>query len=174
MTARESGIRLVLCDVDGVLTDGGLVMIGGTEEARRFHPRDGHAIKLAIRLGLPVGVISGKRAAAVEARVAQLGLDPVHLGVRDKLPLVQGLLEERGLDWSQLAFIGDDLPDLPVIRRAGWGVAVRDANPLVRRRADWITDAGGGAGAVAELLERLLRVQGRWASAMTDGQAARG
>lgn len=159
---QAEGIRVVLLDVDGVLTGGGLGYGTGTDEHKVFHARDGHAIKLAIGAGLQVGVVSGRDGDAVNRRARELGMDPVLLGIGDKVAVVEQWLATSGVGWNEVAFVGDDLPDLGCVRAAGLGVAVADATHELARHADHVTHAGGGCGAVADLLHELLRRQGRW------------
>lgn len=153
-------LRVALLDVDGVLTTGHLAYDAGGGEGKGFHTRDGYAIKLAIRHGLGVGLVSGRRGGAVEQRARELGCEPRFLGVDDKVESVEGWLAERGLEWATIAFVGDDLADLGCMGRAGLGVAVADAAHEIRRHADLVLRRPGGRGAVAEFLLRLLRLRG--------------
>ncbi len=155
-------IRHVLCDVDGVLTSGSLVYDADGEQRKVFHARDGHMIRVALRCGIGVGLVSGRRCAALQFRADDLGLAPCLIGVQDKQAEVAGFLAGTDLDWASLAFIGDDLPDLPVMAQVGCPVAVADAHPRVRQRALWVSPLPGGQGAVAAFLEALLRRTGRW------------
>ncbi len=158
---QVEAIRVVLLDVDGVLTAGGLLYGPDGGESKRFHSRDGHAVKLAIRHRLRVGVVSGRDGEAIRRRAGELGMDPVLLGIGDKVAAVTDWLTKTGLAWSQLAYLGDDLPDLGCVRAAGLGVAVADAAHALAREAQHVTRLPGGAGAVGELLHDLLRRQGR-------------
>ena len=158
---RVDRIEVVLLDVDGVLTPGGLGYGTGTDEYKVFHTRDGHAIKAAIAGGLRVGVVSGRDGDAINRRARELGMDPVLLGIGDKVAVVEEWLQREGLAWSAVAFVGDDLPDLGCVRAAGLGVAVADAVHSLARHADHVTRLPGGGGAVADLLHDLLRRQGR-------------
>ena len=159
-------IRCVLCDVDGVLTDGTLPFTSEGQTSKLFHARDGHVLRLAMRAGLRVGVISGRASSATHLRCTELGMDPIILGVGAKLPVFEHLLTEQALHAHEVAYMGDDYPDLPVMRACGWGVAVGDASAGIKRSADWVCTQSGGRGAVAEALERLLRAQGRWLRAV--------
>jgi 3-deoxy-D-manno-octulosonate 8-phosphate phosphatase (KDO 8-P phosphatase) len=154
--AKASLIRMILFDVDGVLTDGTFWRVGG-EEVKRFHSRDGVGLVLARRAGLKLGLISGRRSAAVEARAEELRMDFVRLGSAEKIPAL-----EEALGASEIAFMGDDLPDLPVMRRVGLAATVADAPLEVRSRVDYVTRARGGHGAVRELIEQVLLAQGRF------------
>ena len=156
---KASGVRMLLFDVDGVLTDGTFER-HGSEEVKRFHSRDGIGLVLARRAGLKLGLVSGRKSEAVEARARELSMDFVRLGVSDKLASVQEAITEAGLTLEQIAFMGDDLPDLPVLLRAGFSATVRDAPLPVKTRVDYVTRARGGRGAVREMIELVLAAQG--------------
>jgi 3-deoxy-D-manno-octulosonate 8-phosphate phosphatase (KDO 8-P phosphatase) len=160
--ARARKIRLLLLDVDGVLTDGRLVYGPAGEETKVFHARDGHAIVLARAAGIEVAVVSGRKSAAVTRRLEDLGVVEVHQGVPDKAALLAELCGRRGLGSTEVAFMGDDLPDLPLLRRVGLALAPADGVPEVRRVAHWTARRPGGAGAVREAVEWLLRARGAW------------
>lgn len=162
LAARCHPIRLLLLDVDGVLTDGSIVIDDQGRELKRFHVRDGAALKFWRDCGHDVGIVSGRRAPAVDARAKELGIATVHQGINQKLPLVESLLLERKLSMRELCFIGDDLADLPVVRQAGLGIAVADAAAELRAVASYITSERGGHGAVREAIEMLLKAQGKW------------
>ncbi|RMF87128.1 MAG: phenylphosphate carboxylase subunit delta, partial [Nitrospirae bacterium] len=149
-------------DVDGVLTDGRIVYDSAGAEAKAFHVRDGQRIKLAIRHGLAFGIITGRSSEVVRRRAAELGIAHVHQGAKRKLPVLEALLGETGLDPEAVAYVGDDIVDLPVMRRVGWAVAVADAPEAVRAHAHWVTRSPGGRGAVAEVVERILEAKGLW------------
>lgn len=160
--ARAAAIELLLLDVDGVLTDGGLLYADDGHELKRFHVRDGSALKLWHAAGKRSAIVSGRQSGAVERRAAELGVGPVLQGRADKAGAFDEVLGACGLHPGQVCAVGDDYPDLPVLRRAGLAVAVADAAPEVRAVADFITTARGGHGAVREVVEWLLRAQGRW------------
>ena len=160
--ARYESIRLILSDVDGVLTDGGVVFDNQGIEVKRFHIRDGLGIKLWQRAGYRFGLVTGRSSHIVQVRAAELDIGIVRQGLAEKTPAVEAILRELKLDWPQLCYIGDDLPDLPVICKAGLGVAVADAAEEVRTRAAHVTTAPGGAGAVRETVELILKSQRRW------------
>lgn len=162
LAPRARPITLILMDVDGVLTDGGITFIEGNREARTYDARDGIGLWLARAAGLRTGLISGRGSDAVARRAAELGFDEVHQRSRDKLATYLGILKKRHLSDEQVCFIGDDLPDLPVLLRAGMPVAVADAHDEVRRRAPFVTRARGGHGAVREVIDAILKAQGRW------------
>lgn len=157
-----SKVRLLILDVDGVLTDGGLWIDSAGSEFKRFDVRDGLGIRLWIASGGLVAAISGRGGASTRLRLGELGVERVLGGVKDKVAAVEGLLSEHGVSWSSVAMIGDDLPDLPVLRRCGLPIAVSDACPEVLAAAACVTRRRGGGGAVREAIEMILHEQGRW------------
>jgi 3-deoxy-D-manno-octulosonate 8-phosphate phosphatase (KDO 8-P phosphatase) len=157
---KASGIRMVLFDVDGVLTDGTFWRVG-EEEVKRFHSRDGVGLVLARRAGLKLGLISGRRSTAVAARAEELQMHFVRLGAGDKSAALEEAMSQESFTVSQVAFMGDDLPDLPVLLKVGLSATVADAPLEVRSRVDYVTRARGGHGAVRELIEQILLAQGR-------------
>ncbi len=159
-------IELLLSDVDGVLTDGRLAFDNQGIETKRFSIRDGLGIKLWQQSGRKFGIITARTSHIVSVRAAELGIDIVRQGFQEKRKEVQQLAEQLGLEADQIAYIGDDLPDLPAIRFAGLGVAVADAAAEVNQAADHVTCAKGGEGAVRELIETILKTQGRWDDAI--------
>lgn len=160
--AKASRIRLLLFDVDGVLTDGVIVMHADGSESKRFHIRDGAAIVWAQRAGLPVGLLSARRSGATEHRAAQLAIRLVSQGIQSKLDGYLQLIRQANVTDEAVAYMGDDLLDLPVLARVGLSAAPADAAPEVRERVDWVSKAAGGRGAVRELIELVLRAQSRW------------
>lgn len=164
MKSEERGraIELILSDVDGVLTNGGIIYDNQGIELKQFHVRDGLGIKLWRRAGLEFGIITGRNSHIVRLRAQELGVALIRQGVEDKWRATQQVMEELRLEPSQVAYIGDDLPDLAVIQRVGWGVAVADAVPELKRAAAQITTVGGGCGAVREVVEGLLKARGMW------------
>lgn len=162
LAARAAKIELLLLDVDGVLTDGSIVYTGNRVEVKRFHVRDGSGLKFWHLAGKRSAIISGRSSAAVEFRAAELGISAVLQGRPEKLPAFEMLLRDTGFRADQVCAVGDDLPDLPILRRVGLGVAVADACPELRSSADYITATPGGHGAVREVIEWLLKLQGRW------------
>ena len=159
---RLERIRIVLLDVDGVLTDGRIWYGPDGDQVRAFHVRDGLAMKAAQSAGLAVGIITGRETAATARRAAELGLDELHQGKRTKLPVWQEILERRGLEDSEVCYMGDDLLDLPLLERAGLAASPSDAVPEVLAAAHWTATRAGGNGCVRELLETLLRARGAW------------
>ena len=159
---KASRIRLLLFDVDGVLTDGVVLMHADGSESKAFHIRDGAAIVWAQRAGIPVGLLSARTSGATTHRAAQLAVRIVAQGVKSKLASYDQILREAALEDAAVAYMGDDLLDLPVISRVGLSGAPADAAPEVRQRVDWVSPSGGGRGAVREFIELVLRAQDRW------------
>lgn len=157
---RARAIRLAIFDVDGVLTDGKLYFLPDGGEFKTFNTLDGHGIKMLINSGVRTAIISGRTSAAVERRAQNLGIHHLIQGREDKQVVLDALLAELGLDYSQVAYLGDDLPDLPVIRRVGLGMAVASADGFVRRNAHGVTAARGGEGAAREFCELIMHAQG--------------
>lgn len=155
-------IALILLDVDGVLTSGQVVYNDAGQETKVFHVRDGLGIRMLMEAGLQVGIVTGRRSMALVHRCRNLGLTLLKDGVRDKAAALKELLEETGVDAAATAFVGDDLPDLPIMRRVGVPIAVGDAHDLVKQAAVITTRARGGHGAVREISERILKARGDW------------
>ncbi len=178
LAPRARRIALVLMDVDGVLTDGGISLIDADREMKTYDVKDGVGLWIARRAGLLTGVISGRASASVRRRAAELRLDEIHLKVRDKLEAYLRILRRRRLADAEVCYVGDDLVDLPILWRAGMPVAVADAHPEVRRLAGFVTRAPGGRGAVREVIDSILKAQGRWREVLgwfgPDGAAAPG
>ena len=162
LPAAAANIRLLLLDCDGVLTDGGVTWTEDGIEQKTFNIHDGLGIKLWQRAGGRVGIITGRSSRVVQWRAEELGIDFVRQGVGDKVLVAEELLAATGLGWAETAFVGDDLPDLPVICRVGLGVAVADAVAEVQAAADLVTHHRGGRGAVREVVERMLQARGAW------------
>jgi 3-deoxy-D-manno-octulosonate 8-phosphate phosphatase (KDO 8-P phosphatase) len=152
-------IELVLLDVDGVLTDGRLFFSARGEAQKVFHVRDGHGIKLLMKSGVAVAVVSGRRSAAVTARMRELGVAHLVQGCADKVETLRELAKRLGVDPLACACLVDDTPDLPLMTAVGFAAAVADAHPLVLSAAHWVSALPGGAGAVRELADRLLRAR---------------
>jgi 3-deoxy-D-manno-octulosonate 8-phosphate phosphatase (KDO 8-P phosphatase) len=157
--ARE--IKLLVLDVDGVLTDGRLWYGNSEEELKAFHIQDGLGIKLLLRAGVEVAIITGRRSALVARRGAELGIRHVIQGREDKLVALETLRAELGIELIEIAYVGDDLPDLSAIRAAGLGIAVANAQPSVAAHAAYKTVRNGGDGAVREVCELILQAQGK-------------
>ena len=159
---RCQPIELVLSDVDGVLTDGRVVLDGRGIETKQFHVRDGMGIALWQKAGYRFAMVTRRSSQAVKLRAAELGVEIVRQGADDKLAAACEILDELGLGLKQACYLGDDLPDLPVVRAAGLGVAVADAAAELREAAHHVTSAPGGGGAVRETIEMILKAQRRW------------
>jgi 3-deoxy-D-manno-octulosonate 8-phosphate phosphatase (KDO 8-P phosphatase) len=164
LAERCAAIRLLLTDVDGVLTDGGVIIDNLGVESKCFNIRDGQAIRLWQHAGGQSGIVTGRSSQVVKLRAAELDLDVVRQGVKEKLPEVQAIVASLKLAPEQVAYVGDDLPDVPSIRYAGLGIAVADAPEEVREAADYVTSVAGGRGAVREVVELLLKNTGKWES----------
>ena len=167
-TRKASRVRLLLFDVDGVLTDGTIMVHADGTESKRFHIRDGTAIVWAHRAGLMTGVLSARQSQATAQRAAQLAMRVIAQASRGKLAAFEQVLREQRLTEAEVAFMGDDLLDLPVLARVGLSAAPADATPEVRRRVDLVTRAHGGHGAARELIEFVLRAQDRWNSLVAE------
>ncbi len=159
---RCQPIELILSDVDGVMTDGRIVLDNQGIETKRFHVRDGLGIALWHKAGGHFGLITARSSQVVKMRAVELEIDIVRQGVKKKLAAMRQILDELDLQSEQVCYIGDDLPDLPVIGAVGLGVAPADACAELRRAAHYVTDVVGGAGAVRETIETILKAQHRW------------
>jgi 3-deoxy-D-manno-octulosonate 8-phosphate phosphatase (KDO 8-P phosphatase) len=155
-------LKLVLTDVDGVMTDGTVLFLPGGGEARAFHVRDGMGVALAHRAGLRTGILSGRASSDVEHRARELGIAIVRQGLADKAAALREVLAEQSLAAHEAAYIGDDVNDLPVMRAVGLSAAPADAPFEVRAAAEMVTDAAGGRGCLREFLEAILRARGDW------------
>ena len=165
---RAAKIKLLLMDCDGVLTDGRVWLFDNGEEQKGFHTRDGLGIELWHRAGLKSGIISGRNSSAVERRARGLGMSYVVQGVADKVQAFTEILAEAGVTNEEVAFIGDDLNDIPLMTRSGLGIAVADASLETRDAADYVTQLAGGYGAVREVIELILKAQNRWDDLTAD------
>jgi 3-deoxy-D-manno-octulosonate 8-phosphate phosphatase (KDO 8-P phosphatase) len=161
--SRLKRVKLFLCDVDGVLTDGS-IFIGGVSEFKRFNIRDGLGLVLARRAGLKVGWVSARPSVATRMRAQELKIDfLIQQGDRvSKTGAIEKLLAREKVDWKEVCFVGDDVVDLGPLASAGFAVAVGDARPEVKAAADFVTRADGGRGAVRETIELILQAQGKW------------
>lgn len=168
--AREKArlVRWLVLDVDGVLTDGSILLDGGSGEWKSFNVRDGHRIVLAARMGIRTVFLTGRTSQVVERRGTELGVHRVFQGAADKGAVIERFYREEGVLPEQAAYLGDDVVDLPAMRRAGLAAAVGDAVPEVQAAADWVAAAPGGHGAVRELVEFILAAQGRWDDALAE------
>lgn len=155
-------IQLLLLDVDGVLTDGRIIYNDTGSETKFFNARDGFGLKLVIQAGIKVGIVTGRSSSALRHRCDNLGIRYLFDGIADKAMILEQIAAQTGVGPDNAAFVGDDLPDLPIMKRTGFAIAVADAHEIVRQRADWTTRARGGYGAVREVCEALLKAQGLW------------
>ena len=174
INAKASKIKLLLFDVDGVLTDGKILLHADGSESKQFDIKDGTGIIWAQRAGLTVGLLSARTSAATGQRAAQLGITLVHQGVASKLESYEQIVDSLLLDDEQVAYMGDDILDLPVLIRVGLSTAPADAVEDVRARVHWVSSARGGQGAARDLIEVILRAQGRWDALLAEyveGQA---
>lgn len=161
-----AGIRFLIVDIDGVMTDGSICYTSSGEELKTFNVKDGAGIKYWLRAGHAAGIITGRSSPMVMRRAEELGIELVEMNAKAKLPAFRAILEEAGVTPSEVAMIGDDLPDYPLVLRAGLGVAVADAVDEVKEVADLVTKKEGGRGAVREVIEYILKTQGRWDTIM--------
>lgn len=165
---RAKAIRLLALDVDGVLTDGGLYYNDDGLAMKRFDVQDGLGVKLAQRAGIEVVILSGMESPALLKRAGDLGITECHAGFFRKLPKLEEILAARGMDWTELAYVGDDVIDLPALRRAGLALAVRNAQPEIRAVAHYVAPLDGGAGAVRWLIRHILLAQDRLAPLLAE------
>lgn len=156
---RAKKIRLAIFDVDGVMTDGSLYLTDGGQEYKAFNSLDGHGMKMLQRSGVELAIITGRTSQVVAQRAANLGVAHLYQGVEDKLAAFLELLEKTGGDPSECAYMGDDVVDLPVMRRCGLAACVPAAPALVKQHAHYVTDLPGGGGAVRELCELIMQAQ---------------
>ena len=161
-TEKLQRIRFLVLDVDGVLTDGSITYDSEGRELKTFHVRDGAGLEIWHRAGFAAGIITGRASPMVQRRAQELGIEFVNMGVSGKKSAFERMLATAGAAPEETAAVGDDLPDLPMIRLAGLGVAVADAAPEALAAADWITDSPGGRGAVREVIELILKARGMW------------
>ena len=163
---RARDVRMIVFDVDGVLTDGSLFYDNQGQEYKAFNSRDGHGIKMLRASGVKTGNITGRTSQIVLHRARNLGIEHIYQGAEDKLEALQSLLQETGLTPDQIAYMGDDVVDLPVLNRCGLAITVPDAPDEVKARSHVVTQAGAGRGAAREVCELIMRAQGTWASQM--------
>jgi len=161
LKAKAKKIKLLLLDVDGVLTDGSIILDNQGNELKAFHVRDGHGIKLAQRAGIVIGIITGRRSEVVNIRCRELGVTEVNQGAHDKIAVYEEVLRRHGLADESVAFVGDDIVDAGIFRRVGLAITVADADPAVVPLAHMRTRAAGGRGAVREVTDLLLACQGK-------------
>ena len=157
---KAACIRLVIFDVDGVLTDGSLYLGNNGEEYKAFNIKDGLGMKMLMESGVEIGIITARSSSLVAQRMESLGITHIYQGQHEKLPAYEQLIEKLGLEHEQAAYVGDDLIDLPLMRRTGLAVAVQDAHSLVKQHAHWQTPSPGGQGAAREVCELIMKAQG--------------
>ena len=157
---KAARIRLLIFDVDGVLTDGSLFVGDDGQEYKAFNSRDGHGIKMLQKYGVEIAIITGRTSQVVEHRMANLGITHIYQGKLDKLPAYEELRKNLGISVEETAYVGDDVVDLPVMRRVGLAIAVQDAHPLVRQHSHWQTPSTGGRGAARDVCEMLMEAKG--------------
>ncbi len=155
-------IQLLLLDVDGVLTDGSIIYNDEGDETKIFNARDGFGLKQVLQAGIRVGIVTGRSSKALRHRCDNLGIRYVFDGIGDKAMMIEKITAQTGIGPEHAAFVGDDLPDLAIMKRTGLSIAVADAHEIVRQKADWTTQARGGHGAVREVCEALLKAKGLW------------
>ena len=159
---KLKSIKVLILDVDGVLTDGRVIYTDSGEEIKRFDVRDGHGLKLLMRSGIEVILLTGRESKVVLHRARDLGIEHVYQKALNKIEVYKTILAQRNLEDKEVGFVGDDLVDLPVLRKVGFSAAVPDAVPEVKEIVDYITTKKGGEGAVREICELLLKAQNKW------------
>lgn len=162
---RARKMKILVLDVDGVMTGGQIILDNNGDELKMFNVRDGHGIKMLQRAGVPVAIITGRSSKVVELRARELGIEVVYQGARDKMAAYADMKAKLGIDDAQAAYIGDDIVDIPVMAKAGLAIAVADAEPYVRDAAHLVMTRNGGAGAVREAIDRILMARGDWEDA---------
>ncbi len=163
---KAAQIRLVIFDVDGVLTNGSLFIGDDGQEYKAFNSLDGHGMRMLQDAGVQIGIITGRSSKVVQMRMQSLGITHVYQGRREKLPAYEDLIEKLNLKNEQVAYVGDDVVDLPVMTRVGLAIAVQNAHPFTRQHAHWTTAAIGGQGAAREVCELLMDAQGKLQAAL--------
>ncbi len=159
ISEKAADIRLIVFDVDGVLTDGSLYIGDDGQEYKAFNSKDGHGMVMLRQTGVEIAIITGRSSEVVRIRMASLGIEHVYQGKREKLPAYEELKKTTGLDDRQIAYVGDDVVDLPVMTRVGLAIAVQDAHALTKQHAHWVTPSGGGRGAAREVCELIMDAQ---------------
>jgi 3-deoxy-D-manno-octulosonate 8-phosphate phosphatase (KDO 8-P phosphatase) len=165
---KAARIKLVIFDVDGVLTDGRLFYGDDGQEYKAFHSRDGHGMKMLQKSGVEIGIITGRNSKVVTHRMADLGVQHVYQGKLEKLPAFEELITKLGVAADEVAYVGDDVVDLPIMLRVGLAIAVADAHHVVIKHAHWQTGHGGGAGAARDVCELIMEAHGTLNSGMQE------
>lgn len=163
---RTKPIRMIMMDVDGVLTDGRILYSADGVEIEAFSVKDGLGLRLAQRAGLVTAILTGRSSEAVSRRAKELGIPEIHLGISNKLKTYEMLLRRHSVSDEAVAYVGDDLNDLPLLARAGLSAAPADAAPEVKAAVAYVTASGGGRGAIREVIDLILKAQGRWEEAI--------
>lgn len=158
--SKAKNIELVIFDVDGVMTDGGLFFDNQGGEYKAFNSLDGHGLRMLQECGVRAAVITGRKSELVEHRMRDLGITLLYQGYRDKIPAFEALIKEVGLDKSQVTYVGDDVVDLPIMSQLDFAIAVDNAHPFVKQHAHWVTSRRGGYGAVRDVVELILEAKG--------------
>lgn len=155
-------IRCFVFDIDGVLTDGSVLLLENGLQARQMNVKDGLALQMALKNGYKVIIISGGSSEPVIKRLQYLGLEEIHLGLKDKLRFFEGLMKQHDLNWSEILYMGDDLPDIPLLEKAGLSCCPEDAVPEVKATVKYISSCKGGTGAARDVIEKVLKLNGHW------------
>lgn len=163
---KAADIRLIVFDVDGVLTDGSLYIGDDGQEYKAFHSKDGHGMVMLQQSGVEIAIITGRSSEVVRIRMSSLGIQRVYQGKREKLPAYEELKQITGFSDGQIAYVGDDVVDLPVMTKVGLAIAVQDAHSLTKQHAHWVTPSDGGRGAAREVCELIMDAQGTLQSAL--------
>jgi 3-deoxy-D-manno-octulosonate 8-phosphate phosphatase (KDO 8-P phosphatase) len=163
---KAAAIRLIIFDVDGVLTDGSLYIGDDGQEYKAFNSKDGHGMVMLQHSGVEIAIITGRSSEVVKIRMASLGIQRVYQGKREKLPAYEELKQSTGFSDQQIAYVGDDIVDLPVMTKVGLAIAVQDAHVLAKQHAHWVTPSGGGRGAAREVCELIMDAQGTLQAAL--------
>jgi len=163
---KAADIRLIVFDVDGVLTDGSLYIGDDGQEYKAFHSKDGHGMVMLQQSGVEIAIITGRSSEVVRIRMSSLGIQRVYQGKREKLPAYEELKQITGFSDEQIAYVGDDVVDLPVMTKVGFAIAVQDAHSLTKQHAHWVTPSDGGRGAAREVCELIMDAQGTLQSAL--------
>lgn len=166
ITERARRVRLLILDCDGVLTDGRIIMLPGGDETKAFDVKDGHAMVMAGRAGLPIAIISGRKSSIVQTRAKELGVAHLHQMAWVKTEPYEKILAEEGLTDKEVCYVGDDVVDIPLLRRAGLAIAVADAVEEAKQYSHFVTKRAGGRGAVREVIEIILKAQDKWDEAL--------
>jgi len=163
---KAKSIRLIIFDVDGVLTDGSLFIGDDGQEYKAFNSKDGHGMVMLQQSGVGIAIITGRTSEVVRIRMESLGIEHVFQGKREKRPAYEELKRATGLEDAEIAYVGDDVVDLPVMTQVGLAIAVQDAHPLTKQHAHWVTPSGGGRGAGREVCELIMDAQGTLSAAL--------